>query len=352
MNPYSTAIGVLDVNDLEISFGTPDAAWAVVRDVSFYVRPGECVALVGESGCGKTLTALSLARLVPRPGWISAGHVRLKDREVTAMAEHELNTLRGSGIAYIFQEPAASLNPVMRIGRQVEEVLRLNRFEGRRDAEVRRLLALVGLTGDCWRAFPHQLSGGQQQRAMIAMALASNPELLVADEPTTALDVSIQAQILDLLDALRRELRMAVLLITHHLGLLAGFADRILVMYAGTLVETGPTHDLLTAPMHPYTRGLLDAILGLEGLSGRIDGIPGAVPNPRALPSGCLFHPRCARCRAPCPSVMPALKTWPPVLPDPDPPTPNPDSPNAERRVRCHYPYSIDDLDEGENHDA
>jgi oligopeptide/dipeptide ABC transporter ATP-binding protein len=267
-----------------------------VERVSFRLNEGETLALVGESGCGKSVTALSLARLVPQPpGRYVTGQVLYQGRDVLAMDDAALRDLRGNEISYVFQEPSTSLNPVFRVGYQIREALRLHRPGNHDSAEVNRLLDMVGIPDPARRAraYPHELSGGMQQRVMVAMALACRPRVLVADEPTTALDVTIQAQILDLLRELQGELRMAVLLITHNLGLVADVAHRVHVMYAGRIVESGAAPEVLEAPRHPYTRALLAAVPRLEGTEGRLEGIPGSVPNPARLPIGCKFHPRC-----------------------------------------------------------
>ncbi len=294
---------LLDVQGLRTSFKAKRGMVRAVDGVSFVVRKGETVALVGESGCGKSVTALSLARLVPQPpGLYEGGRILYEGRDVLQMDESALRELRGKEISYVFQEPGESLNPVFRVGYQIGEAIRLHRANVNVRDEVIRLMNLVGLPEPERRmgAYPNELSGGMQQRAMIAMALACSPNLLIADEPTTALDVTIQAQIMELLGSLQKQLGMAVLLITHNLGLVADVAHWINVMYAGRIVESGPTEEVLTQPKHPYTIGLLEAVPRLEGTAGRLKGIDGTVPNPAQLPSGCKFHPRCAKCQAIC----------------------------------------------------
>ena len=294
-----------------------------VDGVSFRVRRGETVALVGESGCGKSVTALSLARLVPQPpGVYEGGQILYQGRDVLNMDESALRRLRGKEISYVFQEPGESLNPVFRVGDQIGEAIRLHRANVKVRDEVVRLMNLVGLPEPERRmeAYPNELSGGMQQRAMIAMALACNPNLLIADEPTTALDVTIQAQIMELLGSLQKQLGMAVVLITHNLGLVADVAHWVNVMYAGRIVESGPTEEVLTRPQHPYTVGLLDAVPRLEGTAGRLKGINGTVPNPARLPAGCKFHPRCSKCQAICQEKEPGWETV---------------SPNHS--VKCHF---------------
>lgn len=284
------------IEGLQIHFGSTHQPIRAVDGVDLEIEPGKTLALVGESGCGKSVTAMALARLVPEPpARYASGQVLWQGRNVLAMSEAELQALRGNEIAYIFQDPTASLNPVFRIGYQIAESIRLHRPKTSIDKEVLDLLDRVGMADPrrAARSYPHQLSGGMQQRAMIAMALACQPRLLVADEPTTALDVTIQAQILDLLASLQQEFGMAILLITHNLGLVASIAHRVSIMYAGHVVETGETARVLQHPRHPYTKGLLQAVPTLQGSQERLTGMPGSVPNPIDLPSGCRFHPRC-----------------------------------------------------------
>ncbi len=302
---------LLEIRDLAIEFGQDGQTVRVVDGVSLSVAAGEIVCLVGESGSGKTLTALAVARLLPAGARIAAGAIRLAGLDVLALKPRELPLIRGRRVAYIFQEPATALNPAMRVGRQVLEALQLHRPEAATAAEVARLLQIVGLAAPAARArdYPHQLSGGMQQRVMIAMALASRPQLLIADEPTTALDVTIQTQILDLLRDLRRQSGMSILLITHHLGIVAGFADRVAVMYAGQIVEQGLVADVLQRPAHPYTRALLEALPRLGTEAERLVGIPGNVPAAGAWPAGCRFHPRCAFAQPACRECEPGLET-------------------------------------------
>jgi oligopeptide/dipeptide ABC transporter ATP-binding protein len=299
----------LEVSGLCTYFGRRTDPVRAVDGVSFSMREGETAALVGESGCGKSATALSLARLVPSPpGFHAGGRIVYRGEDILSLSERGLRRIRGREIAYIFQEPSASLNPVFRIGAQVEECLRLHRPDvPDRGAEAARLLRRVGLLEPArvLRAYPHELSGGMQQRAMIAVALACGPRLLVADEPTTALDVTIQAQILELLADLQRQTGMAMLLITHNLGLVAELAHTVHVMYAGRIVESGPAVDVLSTPRHPYTKALLGAVPRVGG-GGRMAGIEGRVPNPAHPPPGCRFHPRCPACRPVCREREPA----------------------------------------------
>ena len=303
---------LLAIRQLQIDFGRGSSAVRAVDGVSLDLEAGGTLCLVGESGSGKSLTALSVARLVPTPpARYAGGEVLLEGRDVLTMTAAELRRIRGGTVSYVFQEPGASLNPVLRLGSQIRETLRLHRPDADSDAEVVRLLQLVGIPApeSRLRAFPHELSGGMQQRAMIAMALAPRPKLLVADEPTSALDVTIQAQIVELLARLRRELGMAILLITHHLGIVGDLADRLAVMYAGQIVETGPAKELLRNPRHPYTRALLDSVPRLDSAAEvtRLTAIPGSVPRLGAFPSGCRFHPRCNQARPECAREAPAL---------------------------------------------
>jgi oligopeptide/dipeptide ABC transporter ATP-binding protein len=288
----------------------------VVDGVDLAVARGEVLALVGESGCGKSLTALSIVRLVPKPGRVEAGRVLLSGRALEGLGPDGWRRVRGGEIGMIFQEPTTSLNPVQTVGAQVIEAVRLHGRVSRAEARerARALFAQVGIPDPATRldAYPHQLSGGLKQRAMIAMALAARPRLLIADEPTTALDVTIQAQILDLLRQLGRELGMAVLLITHDLGVVNELADRVAVMYAGRVVEQGTRAEVLSAPRHPYTEGLLRSLPGRAPRGARLAEIPGAVPPPEAWPAGCRFAPRCPRAFAACrdaPGWMPLSPT-------------------------------------------
>lgn len=294
---------LLEIRDLQLEFVTRDRTLRALDGVSLTVRAGETVCLVGESGSGKSVTALSITRLLPTPpARVTRGQIRLQGRDVLAMSDRELRSIRGGVVSYVFQDPAASLNPVLRVGNQIRESLALHRPEAATDAEVVRLLKLVGIPAPESRArdYPHQLSGGMQQRIMIAMALASQPRLLVADEPTTALDVTIQAQILDLLRELKERTGMAILLITHNLGLVSEIADRVAVMYAGQIVEEASTRELLSRPLHPYTRALMESVPELGRDVERLKAIPGNVPQLGAWPSGCRFHPRCPVARAEC----------------------------------------------------
>jgi oligopeptide/dipeptide ABC transporter ATP-binding protein len=294
---------LLEINNLQLSFGSGPGAPRALDEVSLTVRAGETLCLVGESGSGKSVTALSIARLLRTPpAQYVGGEILLNGRDTLKMTATELRRIRGGIVSYIFQEPGASLNPVLRVGTQINEALKLHRRGAAGDAEVIRLLKTVGISSPetRLRSYPHELSGGMQQRCMIAMALASQPKLLVADEPTTALDVTIQAQILDLLGDLKRQYGMAILLITHNLGIVGDFADRAAVMYAGQIVESGPAKELVRQPLHPYTRALLDSVPQLGSGAARLKTIPGSVPTLGAFPNGCRFHPRCSQAQAAC----------------------------------------------------
>jgi oligopeptide/dipeptide ABC transporter ATP-binding protein len=299
------AEAILEVESLRTSFFTADGVVHAVDNISFNVRRGEAVALVGESGCGKSVTAMSIMRLVAVPGKITNGAVRFKGKNLVDLPEREMRKVRGNDIAMVFQEPMTSLNPVFKIGAQVAEAIRLHRKVPKKEAwkQAAEMLDLVAISDPVKRLhdYPHQLSGGMRQRVMIAMALSCDPELLIADEPTTALDVTIQAQIMELLASLQKKLGLAILLITHDLGVVAEFCERIIVMYTGRIVEEAPVSELFANPAHPYTRGLLQSLPSLsDGVKERkrLSTIQGMVPSLSALPPGCKFNPR-------CPDVMP-----------------------------------------------
>jgi oligopeptide/dipeptide ABC transporter ATP-binding protein len=293
---------LLHVDQLNIGFDTDRGPIRPVRDVSFSIHPGQTVALVGESGCGKSVTAMSILRLIPSPpGKVLGGRVEFDGRDLLSLSEKEMRSVRGAQIAMIFQEPMTSLNPVYTIGDQIAEVVTLhqhvNKKQGFEIAE--QSLRDVGIADAHrrLREYPHQMSGGMRQRVMIAMALSCRPKLLIADEPTTALDVTIQAQILELLRKLQRETGMSILLITHDLGVVAENADVVNVMYASRVVETATVEELFEKPQHPYTEGLFRSVPRLGGHKERLETIPGTVPNPARFPTGCKFHPRCPRTR-------------------------------------------------------
>ncbi|KFE33287.1 ABC transporter ATP-binding protein [Thioclava atlantica] len=303
---------VLTVENLEITIDRPGRAPVrPVRDVSLSVAPGETLALVGESGCGKSMTCLALAGLLPRRGRISAGAVQLEGTDLARLPARQARQLRRKSVASVFQDATGGLNPVRTVGWQIAEALRLRkgltRLEAR--AEAIRLMGMVGLPDPERRAreFPHQFSGGMNQRAMIALAVAGNPRLLIADEATTALDVTLQAQILDLIGELRDRLGMAVLFVTHDLGVVAQTADKVAVMYAGRVVEANNVRALFAAPRHPYTRGLMSALPRPDADEERLATIAGHVPPIDKLPSGCAFAPRCAEAHAICTSAAPAF---------------------------------------------
>ena len=306
---------LLRVRNLKTYFVTEQGKGTAraVDDVSFDLYPGETLGIVGESGCGKTVTSLSILRLVPEPpGHVLPGSlIEFEGRNLLALSAPELRAVRGNQIAMIFQEPMTSLNPVFTIGDQIAEAGIIHQHLSRGAARARaiEMLRLVGIPDPDERVdhYPHQLSGGMRQRVMIAMALVCHPKVLIADEPTTALDVTIQAQILELLDRLQHELGMAVLLITHDLGVVAGHADRVVVMYAGRIVETAPTDALFERPTHPYTEGLLAAVPRIDTPRARLHAVPGQVPAATAWPSGCRFHPRCPYAWDKCVSQEPPL---------------------------------------------
>jgi oligopeptide/dipeptide ABC transporter ATP-binding protein len=301
---------LLVVDNLTTVFDVPGRPVAAVDHVSFDIRKGETLGLVGESGSGKSVTAFSILRLLQPPGRIVSGRVVFQGRDLVLLPEGEMRRVRGAGIGLVFQEPMAALNPVMRVGAQIGEALRVHGLAGRRDAHARaiELLRAVRITEPEKRVddYPHQLSGGMRQRVMIAIALACRPPLLMADEPTTALDVTVQAQILDLLRDMRAEFDLSLLLITHDLGVIAETADRVAVMYAGRIVESGPVREIFRQPRHPYTQGLLASIPG-ERTGSRLHAIEGVVPNLAALPRGCTFAPRCPHRMPVCETATPAL---------------------------------------------
>jgi peptide/nickel transport system ATP-binding protein len=310
---------VLEVKNLKTVFFTNSGLFKAVDDVSFTVKRGETLAIVGESGCGKSVTALSLMRLVPDPpGRIVGGSVTLEGTDLLALDEAEMRAIRGNRISMIFQEPMTSLNPVMRIGDQIVEAVRLHRNMSSKEARdiAIEMLRLVRIPEPARRAreYPHQLSGGMRQRAMIAMALACRPALLIADEPTTALDVTIQAQILALILDLQKELGTGLVLITHDLGVVAQTAQRVIVMYAGRKVEEASVEALFAAPKHPYTRGLMASIPAVPApgvaAQARLNEIPGTVPSLVRLPKGCAFAPRCTLAIKRCEAEYPPLIDW------------------------------------------
>ena len=303
---------LLAVDGLTVVFATNQGAAQAVDGVSFAVHAGETVCVVGESGCGKSMTALSLLRLVPPPGRIAPGSaIRFDGRDLLALDEPSLRAIRGRRMSMIFQEPMTALNPVLTIGEQIAEVVRVHTSASRDDAWSRAVAMLreVGIADPAVRAheYPHQLSGGMRQRVMIAMALVLEPQLVIADEPTTALDVTIQAQILELLRAQCQRTNLALLLITHDLGVVAEMASRVLVMYAGQIVEEAPVRELFARPSHPYTEGLLAAVPRLDHIGSALRTIPGTVPSATEWPTGCRFRERCAHAFDRCARETPAL---------------------------------------------
>ena len=317
------------VRDLSISFATLRGRLAVVKDISFHISPGEVVGLVGESGSGKSVTALALIRLLGQEGRIDRGAIHFAGQDLAQLAPREMLAVRGSEISMIFQEPMTSLNPVFTVGFQIAEVLVEHFRIGLKEAMTRaaELMKLVGIPDAEQRVrdYPHQLSGGMRQRVMIAMAMACEPRLLIADEPTTALDVTIQAQILDLVRDLQARFGTAVLMITHDMGVIASMAERVIVMYAGQIVEEAPVAELFARPKHPYTRLLLRSIPRVHEKRARLDSIDGTTPSPANFPAGCRFHPR-------CPYALDKCRTEAPPFESSDP----------DRRVSCWRADEID----------
>jgi len=305
-------VSLLEVRDLTTAFATQRGEVTAIEDVSFDIDDGEVLGIVGESGSGKSVTALSIMGLLPSPpARLAKGEVRFAGQVLSKMSQTQLERIRGQGISMVFQEPMTSLNPVFTIGEQIMETVRAHERVPPREQRLRALQMLdrVGIPSAVERLddYPHQLSGGQRQRVMIAMALVCRPRLLIADEPTTALDVTIQAQVLDLLLDLRDEFGMAIMVITHNMGVIAETADRVLVMYAGRVVEEAPVARLFDRPLHPYTRGLLDCVPTLEQEKARLLAIAGALPEPARRPPGCRFAPRCPLVLDACRAAIPPL---------------------------------------------
>lgn len=303
---------MLEVRDLHTYFRTMDGVVRAVDGVSFDISPGESVGIVGESGSGKSVTSLSIMRLVEAPGWIASGQIMFRGRDLASLSEEEMRHVRGDDISMVFQEPMTALNPVYTVGDQVAEVLRVHRKVSRREAMNRtvELFRMVGIPAAERRVndYPHNLSGGMRQRVVIAMALANEPDLLILDEPTTALDVTIQAQILELVKDLREKVNTAVLLITHDIGVIAEMSDEVIVMYGGKVMERANVLQIIKEPMHPYTKGLLASVPAIGMRNQRLNVIAGAVPNPLNMPPGCPFAPRCPYVMDVC-TTMPELKT-------------------------------------------
>lgn len=326
------ATPVLSVTDLVVEFSTEQGTLRAVDQVAFEIMPGEILGVVGESGSGKSVSALAVMGLVRPPGRVTSGEARFQGKDLLSMTQSELRRLRGRDMSLVFQDPMASLNPVMTVGRQIDEALRIHRFEGtaeQRKARVLQLLELVGIPDPQhrYRQHPHEFSGGMRQRAMIAMAIANDPVLLLADEPTTALDVTIQAQVLDVLQDVVRRTSSAMMFITHDLGVVSEIADRVAVMYSGRIVETGTVAEIFGSPKHPYTLGLMASLPRLTSDAKELVSIPGQPPDPLVRPSGCNFRPRCVvsdereRCRVEVPELR-----------DIDP----------GHRAACHFAEEID----------
>jgi oligopeptide transport system ATP-binding protein len=322
---------LLAVEDLQVGIRSARGTFQAIEEVGFALDEGEVLGLVGESGCGKSITALAIMGLLPQPvARITAGHIWFEGTDLAALSNEQMRHMRGDRLGMIFQEPMTSLNPVYRVGDQLVEALREHRPLGRGEAwrEAVDMLDMVGIPAarDRARSYPHELSGGMRQRVMIGMALICRPKLLIADEPTTALDVSTQAQILDLLLSLKRELGMAIMMITHDLGVVAEVADRVAVMYAGRIVETADVFELFRAPRHPYTDALLRSIPRLDSELDRLVAIEGTVASPLDRPSGCSFRDRCPRARPRCADAVPPL-----------------DPLSAGHRARCFFPVEANE---------
>ena len=316
---------LLEINNLRTYFHLADKVIPAVDGVSFHVNGGETLCLVGESGSGKSVTALSVMRLIPTPpGRYEEGEILFEGENLLTKAEKDMCGIRGNAISMIYQEPMTSLNPVFTVGMQIRESLQIHQGLSRREADARaaHMLSSVGIPEPeaRLREYPHQLSGGMRQRVMIAMALCCEPKLLIADEPTTALDVTIQAQILDLMRKLKEEMGMTILFITHDLGVVAEIAERVIVMYAGRIVEEGPVGDIFSRPLHPYTQGLLTCIPRIEEDVEKLNVIDGMVPPPGSFPSGCRFHPRCPYAQTLCAEQTPVL------------------APYGSAKAACHFP--------------
>jgi len=308
---------VLEIRDLKTYFHTQQGVIRAVDGVSFSIEEGQTLCVVGESGCGKSVTALSVMRLISHPGRIESGSILFQGQDLLKLPQSAMRSLRGSEIAMIFQEPMTSLNPVYTVGNQISEVILTHENVSHKQAKERAidLLDRVGIPSPKTRitSYPHQMSGGMRQRVMIAMALACNPKLLIADEPTTALDVTIQAQILDLLNSLQEDFGTSILFITHNLGVVAELADEVVVMYASKVVESAPLKPLFASPLHPYTHGLFKSVPHLATPKhAKLHMIPGMVPDPACFPPGCKFHPRCSVAKDICKNSEPALKAHAP----------------------------------------
>ena len=301
---------LLDIKDLTIEFVTDDEVVSAVNGLDMELNKGETIGLVGETGAGKTTSALGIMGLVPNPpGKIKRGSIKFEGVDLLSLSEEEMRKIRGSKISMIFQDPMTSLNPVMTVGEQIAEVIEIHEKVNKEEAfeKTKEMLELVGIPGGRANDFPHQFSGGMKQRVVIAIALACNPELLIADEPTTALDVTIQAQVLDLMNELKEKFKTAMILITHDLGVVAQACDKVAIMYAGEIVEAGTLLDIFENPKHPYTHGLFGSIPSLDEECDRLKPIQGLMPDPTNLPTGCKFHPRCPHATELCSRQQPQI---------------------------------------------
>ena len=301
---------LLDIKDLTIEFVTDDEVVSAVNGLDMELNKGETIGLVGETGAGKTTSALGIMGLVPNPpGKIKRGSIKFEGVDLLSLSEEEMRKIRGSKISMIFQDPMTSLNPVMTVGEQIAEVIEIHEKVNKEEAfeKAKEMLELVGIPGGRANDFPHQFSGGMKQRVVIAIALACNPELLIADEPTTALDVTIQAQVLDLMNELKEKFKTAMILITHDLGVVAQACDKVAIMYAGEIVEAGTLLDIFENPKHPYTHGLFGSIPSLDEECDRLKPIQGLMPDPTNLPTGCKFHPRCPHATELCSRQQPQI---------------------------------------------
>ena len=300
----------LEIKDLQVKYKTMDGVVEAVNGIDLTIEKGKTLGLVGETGAGKTTTALSILRLVPNPpGEITGGTINLEGKDLFAYSEKEMETIRGDQVSMIFQDPMTSLNPVITVGDQIAEVIQLHEKIDQKKAmeKAKEMLEMVGIPGNRASEYPHQFSGGMKQRVIIAMALVCNPHLLIADEPTTALDVTIQAQVLDLMQKLREKYGTSMLMITHDLGIVAEVCDDVSIMYAGLIVEHGTLEDIFNNTSHPYTEGLFGSLPNIEDRTAELKPIPGLMPDPTNLPEGCVFHPRCKYCKEICKSRVPAV---------------------------------------------
>ena len=300
----------LEIKDLQVKYKTMDGVVEAVNGIDLTIEKGKTLGLVGETGAGKTTTALSILRLVPNPpGEITGGTINLEGKDLFAYSEKEMETIRGDQVSMIFQDPMTSLNPVITVGDQIAEVIQLHEKIDQKKAmeKAKEMLEMVGIPGNRASEYPHQFSGGMKQRVIIAMALVCNPHLLIADEPTTALDVTIQAQVLDLMQKLREKYGTYMLMITHDLGIVAEVCDDVSIMYAGRIVEHGTLEDIFNNTSHPYTEGLFGSLPNIEDRTAELKPIPGLMPDPTNLPEGCVFHPRCKYCKEICKSRVPAV---------------------------------------------